>query len=188
MSEHCIDQRYIEKLLDEAQNTGDAGITRALDKAERFEGLNHREIAALLVNENPDHLKRIFAIAGKIKQHIYGNRIVMFAPLYVSDYCVNRCAYCSFNRSHGFTMTLLQVVFLIFPFIRQSAKNAARPALFAATSHDAIPGKYYGPWFFGVMGPTRRALIPMRAKNRTLRKNLWDLSVLLTGIDFPEYL
>jgi len=88
-----------------------------------------------------------------------------------------------FNRSHGFTMTLLQVIFFILPFIRQSAKNAARPALFAATSQNAVSGKYYGPWFIGVMGPPRRALIPLRAKNRTLRKALWDLSVSLTGLD-----
>ena len=88
-----------------------------------------------------------------------------------------------FNRSHGFTMTLLQVIFFILPFIRQSAKNAARPALFAATSVKAVSGRYYGPWFLGVMGPPRRALIPGRAKNRNLRKKLWDLSVSLTGYD-----
>jgi NAD(P)-dependent dehydrogenase (short-subunit alcohol dehydrogenase family) len=88
-----------------------------------------------------------------------------------------------FNRSHGFTMTLLQVIFTILPFIRQSAKNASRPAMFAATSPEAVSGKYYGPWFLGVMGPPRRALIPLRAKNRELRKKLWDLSVSLTGLD-----
>ena len=88
-----------------------------------------------------------------------------------------------FNRSRGFTMTLLQVIFFILPFIRQSAKNATRPALFAATSCDAVSGKYYGPWFLGVMGPPRRALIPGRAKNKNLRKKLWDLSVSLTGLD-----
>ncbi|MDR1956516.1 MAG: [FeFe] hydrogenase H-cluster radical SAM maturase HydG [Treponema sp.] len=97
-----IDTEYIEGLLAEAKHTDDATISAYLDKAERFEGLNHREIAALLVNDNPAHLERIFAVAGKIKQRIYGNRIVMFAPLYVSDYCVNRCSYCSYNCSHSF--------------------------------------------------------------------------------------
>jgi len=87
-----------------------------------------------------------------------------------------------FNRSHGFTMTLLQGIFFIFPFIRQSAKNAARPALFAATSENAVSGCYYGPLFY-FMGPPRRANAPMRAKNRKLRDMLWDLSVSLTGID-----
>ena len=99
---HFIDREYIEGLLESAKNSSDADVSRSLDKAQRFEGLNHREIAALLVNDNPEHLKRIFSIAGEIKRHIYGSRIVMFAPLYVSDYCVNRCAYCSFNRGHAF--------------------------------------------------------------------------------------
>jgi len=97
-----IDRQYIESLLEKAKQTPDEEIYRILDKAERFEGLRHEEIAALLVNENPAHLSRVYDIAGKIKQHIYGNRIVMFAPLYVSDYCVNRCAYCSYNCGHSF--------------------------------------------------------------------------------------
>ena len=88
-----------------------------------------------------------------------------------------------FSRSHGFTMTLLQCIFFILPFIRQSAKNAAKPALFAATSPRAVSGRYYGPWFFGVMGPPRPALVPLRAKNPGLRKALWELSVSLTGRD-----
>ena len=102
MNTHFIDREYIENLLEEAKHTDEASISQSLDKAERFEGLKHREIAALLVNDNPDLLERIFSIAGKIKQHIYGNRIVIFAPLYVSDHCVNRCAYCSFNCAHDY--------------------------------------------------------------------------------------
>ena len=102
MSAHFIDREYIENVLEGAKHTGDSEISRILDKAERFEGLNHREIASLLAAENPSHLKRIFAIAGEIKRRIYGRRIVMFAPLYVSDYCVNRCTYCSFNCAHAF--------------------------------------------------------------------------------------
>jgi len=83
-----------------------------------------------------------------------------------------------FSRSHGFTMRLLQGIFFVLPFIRQSAKNAARPALFAATSEEAVSGQYYGP-MFNFVGPPRRAVVPMRAKNREHRKNLWDLSVSL---------
>jgi 2-iminoacetate synthase len=97
-----INREYIEGLLEDAKHTKDGEVNAYLDKAERFEGLNHREIASLLVTNNPDHLKRIFFIAWKIKQHIYGSRIVLFAPLYVSDYCVNRCAYCSYNCDHEF--------------------------------------------------------------------------------------
>ncbi|MDR0443196.1 MAG: [FeFe] hydrogenase H-cluster radical SAM maturase HydG [Treponema sp.] len=102
MSDNFINLKYIEDILHEAKNAGDAAVSRILDKAENGESLNHNEIAALLVNENGGHLNRIFDIAGKIKRRIYGSRIVMFAPLYVSDHCVNRCAYCSFNRAHDF--------------------------------------------------------------------------------------
>lgn len=97
-----IQENYINELLEKAQCTDAAEIDRILDKAERFEGLNHQEVAALLKLENTEQLQRMFEIANKIKQHIYGNRIVMFAPLYVSDYCVNQCKYCSYNCNHEF--------------------------------------------------------------------------------------
>jgi 2-iminoacetate synthase len=102
MSENFINLKYIEDLLENAKFADDASVSLSLDKAQRGEPLAHSEIAALLMNENPEHLARIFEIAGKIKKRIYGNRIVMFAPLYLSDFCVNRCSYCSFNHGHSF--------------------------------------------------------------------------------------
>jgi 2-iminoacetate synthase len=103
VSENFINQKYIEDLLEEGKFAGDASVSETLDRAQRGENLSRGEIAALLKSENPEHLKRIFEIAGSIKKRIYGNRIVMFAPLYVSDFCVNRCAYCSFNHAHNFS-------------------------------------------------------------------------------------
>jgi len=97
-----IDKQYIQDTLAAAENTPDAAITAILDKAEAMQGLTHKEIAALLACDSPAQLQRIFDIAGQIKRHIYGNRIVMFAPLYVSDYCVNKCTYCSYNCGHSF--------------------------------------------------------------------------------------
>ena len=102
MEKNFINQKYIEDLLEDAKNADDSGISRSLDKAQRGEKLSHSEIAAFLATENPEHIQRIFDTAGKIKKRIYGNRIVIFAPLYVSDFCVNRCAYCSFKHSHDF--------------------------------------------------------------------------------------
>ena len=101
--ENFIDQKYIEDLLKDGKFANNAFISNALDKAEKGETLTHGEIAGLLQTGNPEHVTRIFEIAGNIKKRIYGNRIVMFAPLYVSDHCVNRCSYCSFNRGHDFT-------------------------------------------------------------------------------------
>lgn len=102
MSENFIDSVYIRQVLAAAREADGAAASAALDKAERFEGLSHREVAALLVNEDAAVRARIFEIAGKIKRHIYGNRVVLFAPLYVSDHCINRCSYCNYNTGHSF--------------------------------------------------------------------------------------
>jgi len=107
MSENFIDHDYINKLLKDAKSASDGFIKNALDKAEKGEPLLHNEVASLLLTKDPEHISRIFNIAGEIKKRIYGNRIVMFAPLYVSDFCVNRCSYCSFNHGHEFSRSKL---------------------------------------------------------------------------------
>jgi NAD(P)-dependent dehydrogenase (short-subunit alcohol dehydrogenase family) len=88
-----------------------------------------------------------------------------------------------FNRSGGFTMSLLRGIFFVLPIIRQSARAGARPAVYAATSPDAVSGVYYGP-MFTIVGPPRRALMPRRAKNGRLREALWALSERLTGVRY----
>ena len=60
-------------------------------------GLNHREASVLLACEIPEKQEEIYKIAEEIKQTFYGNRIVMFAPLYLSNYCVNGCVYCPYH-------------------------------------------------------------------------------------------
>jgi len=97
-----IDADYIQNLLNDAKTISNEEITYILDKASSFEGLSHKEVAALLMCEDSKQISRIYEVAGKIKEHIYGNRIVLFAPLYISDYCVNRCKYCGYNCSHKF--------------------------------------------------------------------------------------
>lgn len=72
-------------------------IERLIDKAALCKGLTHREAALLLECDQPDLTERIFHLAKKIKQKFYGNRIVMFAPLYLSNYCVNGCTYCPYH-------------------------------------------------------------------------------------------
>ena len=63
-------------------------------------GLTHREASVLLACEDPDVLKRIYEIAEEIKLAFYGNRIVIFAPLYLSNYCINGCVYCPYHRQN----------------------------------------------------------------------------------------
>lgn len=72
-------------------------IASILNKAKQMKGLSHREASVLLACELEDQNQEIYALAKKIKQEFYGNRIVMFAPLYLSNYCVNGCVYCPYH-------------------------------------------------------------------------------------------
>lgn len=72
-------------------------IESLLEKAKECKGLSHREAIVLLECELPDLNEKMFALAKEIKQKFYGNRIVMFAPLYLSNYCVNGCLYCPYH-------------------------------------------------------------------------------------------
>ena len=89
---------------EENQSNSDL-VKKILEKASTLVGLNHEEVAVLLYaceNEKDESLKQeIFALAKKIKEDIYGKRIVMFAPLYVSNYCVNGCKYCGYHAGSG---------------------------------------------------------------------------------------
>lgn len=72
-------------------------IDEILKKARLKKGLNHREAAVLLECEIEEKNEEIFQLAKEIKEDFYGNRIVMFAPLYLSNYCVNSCVYCPYH-------------------------------------------------------------------------------------------
>ncbi len=61
------------------------------------EGLTHREASVLLACEDEERIKKMYEVAEEIKLAFYGNRIVMFAPLYLSNYCVNGCVYCPYH-------------------------------------------------------------------------------------------
>ncbi|MBP3442236.1 MAG: [FeFe] hydrogenase H-cluster radical SAM maturase HydG, partial [Clostridia bacterium] len=63
-------------------------------------GLTHREASVLLACDIPEVVEKIYAIAEEIKLAFYGNRIVIFAPLYLSNYCINGCVYCPYHRQN----------------------------------------------------------------------------------------
>lgn len=75
-------------------------INQILEKAKKEKGLTHREASVLLACDIPEKNEEIFKLAKKIKQDYYGNRIVMFAPLYLSNYCVNGCVYCPYHKKN----------------------------------------------------------------------------------------
>lgn len=77
-----------------------AMVDEILARAAERKGLSHRDAAVLLECDDPVIIERIFKLAREIKQHIYGNRIVMFAPLYLSNYCINGCVYCPYHAKN----------------------------------------------------------------------------------------
>ena len=75
-------------------------VAQTLEKARRFQGLTHREAALLLECNDPHLVEQIFTLANEIKHRFYGNRIVMFAPLYLSNHCINGCVYCPYHAKN----------------------------------------------------------------------------------------
>ena len=99
LAQEFINDEKIHEVLAAGQEIAkdDNKIREIIKKGEEFKGLELEEAAALTFIENKELLESMFAAARKVKEHIYGNRIVMFAPLYLSDYCVNECAYCGYK-------------------------------------------------------------------------------------------
>ena len=97
-----INHEYIYKILEETKNPSNEQIKEVLNRAKNREGLDYKVIAILLQAEDEKDLKEIYSLAGEIKKDIYGKRVVVFAPLYVSDYCVNNCVYCGYKRDNKF--------------------------------------------------------------------------------------
>lgn len=82
-------------------NKHNAGlITKIIDKAKELKGLTHREASVLLACDIEEKNREIFSLAEQIKKDFYGNRIVLFAPLYLSNYCVNGCVYCPYHAKN----------------------------------------------------------------------------------------
>lgn len=75
-------------------------IDSIIEKAKLRKGLSHREASVLLACEIPEKIEEVYDLAEQIKKDFYGNRIVMFAPLYLSNYCVNQCVYCPYHQKN----------------------------------------------------------------------------------------
>ena len=75
-------------------------MDQIIEKAKQRKGLSHREASVLLACDNEEKVNEIYDLAEQIKKDFYGNRIVMFAPLYLSNYCVNGCLYCPYHQKN----------------------------------------------------------------------------------------
>ena len=84
-----------------AEHATDRDLVKSiLEKARACKGITHREAAVLLECADTDLIEQMYALAREIKHKFYGNRIVMFAPLYLSNYCVNGCVYCPYHAKN----------------------------------------------------------------------------------------
>lgn len=91
-----FDSEKIEKLLEKTKNPTEEQVNKVLEKAEKMKGLSLEE-SAILINADEKYTEKMFESAWKIKKEIYGERLVLFAPLYLSNYCINDCEYCGFH-------------------------------------------------------------------------------------------
>lgn len=97
-----IHEPEIFNLLHKVKDAPKEQALSIIEKAREARGLTMEEAAVLLQASDEDVLSRMFAAAKAIKEKIYGNRVVLFAPLYVSDYCVNNCVYCGYKQNNTF--------------------------------------------------------------------------------------
>ena len=96
-----INEEFIFDTLKNSNKKDAVYIKEILAKALELKGLNATEVATLATISDPDLLKELFDTARKVKEEIYGKRLVLFAPLYVSNLCKNECLYCAFRRSNS---------------------------------------------------------------------------------------
>lgn len=98
-----INDKLIFDLLEKAKSATRQEAEEIVEKAALARGLAPEEVAVLLQVEDSDLLDRIYHTAKRIKDNIYGRRLVFFAPLYISNYCVNNCVYCGYRRDNKFS-------------------------------------------------------------------------------------
>lgn len=97
MKAEFIKEEIIVQALDIAKDINEEEIFRIIEKGRNARGLTFEETAALLMADSPALENKLFEAARHVKDEIYGTRIVLFAPLYVSNHCVNNCTYCGYK-------------------------------------------------------------------------------------------
>jgi 2-iminoacetate synthase len=100
-TEFIDDEEILDTLAYAQENKSNRPLIESLlERAKDCKGLSHREAAVLLECDLEDENQKMYTLAQEIKQNFYGNRIVMFAPLYLSNYCVNGCVYCPYHHKN----------------------------------------------------------------------------------------
>src|ERR1019366_4843658 len=95
-----INEAEINAILAVARRSDAGRVREVLAKARQMDGLDAEEVAVLMEIKDATLLEEMFAAARFVKDEIYGNRLVLFAPLYVSNLCKNECSYCAFRAAN----------------------------------------------------------------------------------------
>ena len=95
-----INEEEIVRILEQNQKPDPAKVSHILSKAKEMKGLDLEEVAALTNINDPMQLFELFETANHVKENIYGKRLVIFAPLYISNLCANECTYCAFRAKN----------------------------------------------------------------------------------------
>ena len=95
-----INESEIARILDENQKPDSQKVSEILNKAKEMKGLGLEDVAVLTNIEDPMQLFELFETANHVKESIYGKRLVIFAPLYISNMCANECTYCAFRAKN----------------------------------------------------------------------------------------
>ena len=100
VADSFIDEAKINDILARTSKPDKKRALEVIEKAKERKGLSMEETALLLQTHDPELDEALFKTARHVKEHIYGKRLVLFAPLYISNYCVNNCLYCAFRRDN----------------------------------------------------------------------------------------
>ncbi|MBA2132727.1 [FeFe] hydrogenase H-cluster radical SAM maturase HydG [Capillibacterium thermochitinicola] len=127
MTRDFIDDDKIWDQLHKAANSSKTAVRKVLAKAERKVRLDPEEMAILIQNQDQGTIEEMYALANKVKREVYGDRIVFFAPLYISNKCANNCRYCGFRRENKLverrTLTLEEIADEVKTMISEGQKR-----------------------------------------------------------------
>ena len=100
MEKDFIDDELIWSKINAHENPSREEVIKVLEKAEKCVRLEPDEMTVLIQNKDEELIQRMYKLAHTLKEEVYGDRIVFFAPLYISDVCANNCLYCGFRSSN----------------------------------------------------------------------------------------
>ncbi len=141
-----IDDQVIFDCLKATAKPEAARVQAIFAKAKELQGLSFDETATLIALEDPELMEELFATARGIKDEIYGSRLVMFAPLYISNRCANECSYCAYRASnkelHRITLSQEQIAAETKVIIEQGHKRILMVAGEAYPDHNSLDYVY----------------------------------------------